>query len=122
MIGDNTAIKGIRRAFTFLLEISPKVNIPSKGPYVYPANLKICDITLSLLSALKIRSTAIIVNETVRCNKVLRLRVFLSFLLMSRLKKSIAKAVVNAVIAESALEKAAAIIPIKKVIPANLPK
>tara|TARA_B100000131_G_C18121869_1_gene613210 strand:- start:2260 stop:2559 length:300 start_codon:yes stop_codon:yes gene_type:complete len=94
----------------------PKANIPNNGPYVYPATVKSCSITLLSLIALKSKITANKIKENKKWTCFLVFTCFFdSFFLKSKI--SIQNAVVRDVSAESALEYAAAIIPIIKSIP-----
>ena len=110
------AIKGANLSLILYFVNKPKENIPSNGPYVYPATVNNDLITLSSLIKLKIIIT---INKT---KDISRWTYFLVLICLfgSCLWNSIISTqndVVKEVRAESALEYAAAIIPIIKRIP-----
>ena len=110
------ATKGTNESFIFHWVNSQKVNKPSNGPYVYPATVKTAVITLSLFIILNITMIKKIKIEKPICT-INRFCLRFCSGSFSKFKKSTQKAVVRDVKAESALEKAAAIIPSRKTIP-----
>ena len=112
---------GTKRSFTCHLVNNPKINKPNKGPYVQDAITYKASMTLLLFKRRKIRMQRMKTTEIKKCT-FLRCFSALSFgsFVFSRI--STQKLVVKAVKAESALEKAAAIIPIVKHIKTGKPK
>jgi len=98
----------------------PNAYNPRRGPYVYPATLKIELTTLESFISLK----RIIIRNMTREKPICVLVFILLFtdLLISMPRMSTQKEVVKAVRAESADEYAAAVIPNRKKILATSPK
>ena len=65
-MGDKIAITGTNLSFTLNFVNKPKENIPSNGPYVYPATVNKDFMTLSSLMALNSNITPRRTTEIIR--------------------------------------------------------
>ena len=120
MIGEVIHTTGHNLSFILNLVNRPNAYSPRRGPYVYPATLKIELTTLESFISLNRMMIRNIAKEKPIC--VLVFIILFSDLLISIPRMSTQKEVVKAVRAESADEYAAAVIPNRKKILATSPK